>query len=225
MNMEDKIIIAHKGYRDANSKILYRENSKEACAASGASKEIGIIELDLRKSADGVLYCYHGSFLEYCFYLKFSKDLPVIKQKYHVDSLQDILAVIPEEKIIFLDLKDNSIVADDILNAFSGKKFKEVILGNRSVSFLRRFNALPGWFVKIMNRNTFCNFYDLQKLNQDRFKYFQVLFPFQISEKTIKRVHANGMEFGCATLFFWSRKSYWNAINKFQIKHISSDFI
>lgn len=225
MNLINKTVLAHKGYFNAESEKTYRENSKEVCAISGTIEYIGIIELDIRKSADGVLYCYHGSLVEYYFYLKFRKSFADIKNKYHADSLQDILDVIPDSKIVFLDIKDISITADDIWSVFKDRKFKEIIIGNKSISFLRKFNKLPNQFVKIVIGNIFCNFYDLKKLRDDRFRYFEALFPFQISKSIISRVLESGMQFRCAGLFFFSRKSYWRVIEKFDIKHISSDFI
>ncbi|KKT53297.1 MAG: hypothetical protein UW46_C0004G0024 [Candidatus Yanofskybacteria bacterium GW2011_GWF1_44_227] len=122
-----------------------------------------------------------------------------IKKRYHVDTLEEILGVIPEDKIIVLDLKSKSITKTDILDALRGKKYKKVILGNTSlssVSFLERFNDMPEEFVKVMNGNIFCKFYDLAKLKDKNYG-----------------------------LFFSSKESYWNKINKYNIKHVSSDFI
>ena len=84
---------------------------------------------------------------------------------------------------------------------------------------------MPKEFVKIFNGNIFCNFYDLAKLKSKNFKYFEVVFPFQIREKVIKKVHAAGMEFRCSALFFTNKKKYWEKINKYSLKQISSDFI
>ena len=84
---------------------------------------------------------------------------------------------------------------------------------------------MPGEFVKILNGNIFCNFYNLKKLKGDSFKYFEVVFPFQVSKEIINRVEKEGMQFRCAGLFFLNKRTYWNKINKYNIKHISSDFI
>lgn len=225
MNLQNKIVLAHKGFFNKESSKLHRENSKDACKISTTKDHVGIIELDIRKSKDGILYCFHGSFIEYYLDLKFKKNFSVIKDKYNVDSLADILDVITEDKTIFLDIKDSSIDKTDILSVFAGRKFKEIIIGNRSVSFLKRFDGMPGEFVKILNGNIFCNFYNLKKLASDGFKYFEVVFPFQVNRKIIDTVERKGMQFRCAGLFFLSKKGYWKTINKYNIKHISSDFI
>ncbi|MBI2655562.1 hypothetical protein HYX06_04020 [Candidatus Woesearchaeota archaeon] len=227
MNMKNKIALAHKGYFDKGSEKSYKENSKEVCALSTVKDYIQTIELDLRKSKDGVLYCYHGTFLQYYFLLKIPQKFLDIKSKYGVDSLDEILEVITEDKLVLLDIKDKSITRADIINSFEGRKFKKIILGNTSfsTSFLDRFDNMPEKFVKIMNGNIFCNFYNMKKLREKNYRYYEVVFPFQINKKIIENASKNGLKFSCAPLFFLSTKSYWKKINKYDIKHISSDFI
>lgn len=225
MDLTDKIVLAHKGFFNKESERLYRENSKEVCGISNTKKYVSIIELDVRKSKDGILYCYHGTFFEYYFGLGFTKYFSDIEKKYQVDSLEDILEVIGENKAIFLDIKDTNITKNDILEVFVGKKFKEIILANKSISFLDGFGDMPKEFVKIFNGNIFCNLYDFAKLRSKNFKYFEVVFPFQVRKKIIKKVYDAGMEFRCSSLFFANKQSYWRKIDKYSLKHISSDFI
>lgn len=227
MNLKDKIVLAHKGYFNAESKKHYRENSKQVCQISSLKDYITIIELDLRKSKDGTLYCYHGNFIEYNVIFKFPRNFNIIKGKYNVNTLAEILEVITRDKILLLDLKDKSITKADILNALQGKKFKEVILGNTSISisFLNRFSNMPEGFVKIMNGNIFSNFYNLQKLKRRGYKYVEVVFPFQVRKRIIDKVLNNGLEFSFPGLFFFSKESYWRKINKYNIKRINSDFV
>jgi glycerophosphoryl diester phosphodiesterase len=228
MDLKNKIVLAHMGYFNKECRKTYKENSKDVCKISTTKDYIGIIELDVRKSKDGVLYCYHGTLLQYWFGFIFSQKFSDIKKKYGADSLEEILQVITEDKTIFLDLKSKSIAREDILVALKGKKFKEIILGNTglaSVSFLQRFSDMPAQFVKAMNGNIFCNFYNLKKLKEKNYKYFEVVFPFQINKKLIENVKKNSLEFRCAGLFFPNGKSYWEKINKFGIQHVSSDFV
>ncbi len=228
MDLQNKIVLAHMGYFNKECRKTYRENSQDVCKVATTKDYIGIIELDVRKSKDGVLYCYHGTLFQYWFGLKDSAKFSDIQKKYNADSLEEILGVITEDKTVFLDLKSKSITREDILNALKNKKFKEIILGNTglfSVSFLDRFNNMPSQFVKAMNGNIFCNFYNLKKLKEKKYKYFEVVFPFQINRKLVENVRKVGLEFRCAGLFFPNGKSYWEKINKYNIKHVSSDFI
>ncbi len=223
-NLENKIVLAHGGWFNAASKKLHRGNSKEVCAISTLKDYISIIELDLRKSKDGILYCYHGTLVQYFITLKFPEIFSKIHGKYRINSLEEILNVITENKIIFLDIKDVTITKDDLLKAFDGRNFREVILGNKSVTFLNRFKDMPLYFTKILNGNIFCNFYDLTKLKNNGFKYFEVVFPFQLRKKIVKRVFDAKLELRCSGLFF-SMEGYWKKIQKYNIHHISSDFI
>jgi len=153
LDLASKIVLAHKGYFDKQSEYFYRENSVDVCKMSSAKDYIKIIELDVRKSKDGILYCYHGTPFQYYFSLKFPRTFVDLKKKYNIDSLDDVLAVIPESKIICLDIKSRSVTREDILNALTGKNFQKVILGHTSysTSFLRSFNNMPDNFSKVMN--------------------------------------------------------------------------
>jgi len=228
MNLQNKIVFAHRGYFNAESKKKYRENSKQLYKISTTKDYIRIIDMDVRKSKDGILYCYHGTFFQCHFSLRIPRNFSEIKKKYGVDSSSEILEVIREDKSISLDIKSKSITKADILKALEGKKFKEVILGNNtvtSVQFLERFNDMPVQFVKTMNGNVLHFLYDLKKLKDKNFKYYEVVFPFQVNKKVVEDTSRNGLIFGCIGLFFLSRKSYWKKINKYNIKLVSTDFI
>src|SRR4051812_19404721 len=114
MNLKDKIVLAHSGFFDKDSRHDYKENSKEICMISTQKDYVGIIELDIRKSKDGVLYCYHGTPLQYHISLKAQRLLKELKENYKINTLKEILDVIPKEKIVFLDLKDKNINRKDI---------------------------------------------------------------------------------------------------------------
>ena len=221
----DKIVLAHAGFFNKASKKRFRENSAEVCREAVKRDYIGIVEVDVRKTADGVLYCFHGSFFQYHFLLKFPRTLSWLKARYGVDTLESILEVIPKEKSVFLDIKDRSVTREDVLRAFEGRTFKEVMLGNKSVAYLKRFHSMPSQFAKILNGNILCNFYDLRKLKRDNFKYLEVVFAFQISNRAISWVESHGLEFRCSGLFFLSSRSYWKIINYYGLQHVSSDFI
>jgi len=224
-NTNGKIVLAHCGFFDYKCREKYRENSKEVCELATKKDYVDIIELDVRKSKDGIIYCYHGNWFFYNISSKFPKDFSTLKQKYNVDSLKDVLSVIIEDKIIFLDIKDTNVTREDILSCFKNKKLKKIILGNKSPSYLKRFYSMPNNFVKIFNGNIFCKFYNLKKLKKDNFRYFEVVFPFQISNDIIKKTRDNSPEFRCASLFFKNKKSYFKKINKYNVKHITSDFL
>lgn len=221
----EKVVLAHRGCFNAECEKLYRENSIEACKVSAQKDYIQIIELDVRKSADGILYCYHGTLFQHIWTLRFRRSFQSLKKKYGVDTLENILAVVPQDKIVFLDIKDRGITRDDVLKVFSGKQFKQIILGNKSVRFLRQFSNMRREFVKMLNGNVVAPFYDLEKLADDNFKYFEVVFPFQVKRRLMERARMANLEFRCSGLFFTSNESYWQTIRRFGIKHITSTFL
>ncbi len=224
-NYKDKIVLAHMGFPDRSARKEYKENSKEVCALSSKKDYIDIIELDIRKSADGVLYCYHGNLFEYHFLLKLPFTLSSLKHYRQIDTLEEVLNVIDENKSIFLDIKDTGITNEDILKHLKAMNFEEVILGNKSVRYLDRFTNMPNNFVKILNCNIFCNFYNLDRLKEKKFKYFEAVSPLQVNSKTLKKVEEAGLIFRMSGIGFLSKDSYWRKINKYGIKHVSSDFI
>ncbi|MBI5621824.1 glycerophosphodiester phosphodiesterase [Candidatus Falkowbacteria bacterium] len=225
MDFNNIIVMAHRGFFDAASRRRYRENSREVCELANAQDYITMIELDIRKSADGVLYCYHGKPFFYHILSKFRRPLSHIQQRYGVNTLEEILAVISADKIVFLDFKHMDITRDDVLKVFNGRTFREVILANKSVKFLRRFHSMPQGFVKVINGNVLSSFYNLDKLKAQGYKYFETLFPFQINSRIVRKVRAHGLEFMCASNWFLSRRQYLRALRRYDIHYFSSDFI
>lgn len=226
MDLSDKIIYAHKGYFDKESTSKYKENSLEVCRIASSKDYIKVIELDVRKSKDRILYCYHGNIFEYFFLLKFRRQFSALQKKYHVSALKDILEAVSQDKVICLDIKDSATTREDILTAFTGKKFREVIIGNKSVAYLRRFHDMPKGFVKMLNGNMLSTFYNLKKLKEDNFKYFEIVFPFLATKNIFKKLKESGLKWvGFPAVIFWSEKSYVRCINKYNIKYIPSYFV
>lgn len=84
---------------------------------------------------------------------------------------------------------------------------------------------MPIDFVKILNGNILCNFYNLEKLKNKGFKYFEAVFSFQANTKTFKKVEKSGLMFRISGLGFRSKETYWKKIEEYNISHVSSDFI
>ncbi|MFA6257166.1 MAG: hypothetical protein WCT29_02695 [Candidatus Paceibacterota bacterium] len=221
LDLKDKMIYAHKGYFDRESVKHYRENSVEVCKIASTKDYIKAIEVDVRKSSDGILYCYHGNFWQYIFLLKIPQTFTTLQKKYHVATLKDILSVISSDKIIALDIKDTKITKADILNAFAGKKFKEVVIINKSTAYLERFDNMSKEFVKMLNVNVFPAFCNLEKLKGDNFKYFEILFPFLATKKILQKIKDSGLEWtGFPAIIFTSEESYRECVEKYKIPYL-----
>ena len=224
MNLPGRVM-AHRGYFNKESRNAYRENSKELCRVASNKDYVEAIELDVRKSQDGILYCYHGTLLQFFLLLKIPRDFAYIRRRYHADRLSEVLEAIPGDMVISLDLQDASITRADILDVVGGKRFKEVILAAPSVSFLDRFHDMPGQFVKFMVRNPFAPSYDPKKLKDRGYKYYEVMFPFQATGKVAERAARAGLGFSLQAMFFLSEQNYWRKVRDFGVVWIASDVI
>lgn len=105
-------VIAHRGGKGHG-----RENDAETIQKTLIYKP-DIIEIDVRKSKDGVLYCYHGSIplgvtaAQFFYHLNFKWIQHLAGKR---DTLGTVLRVIPEDTIALLDLKDKHITAQDLM--------------------------------------------------------------------------------------------------------------
>ena len=84
-----------------------------------------IIEVDVRKSRDGVLYCHHGSVpLGVCAatffgFLTFKQIQSLIGQR---DPLAAVLSIIPSDTLVYLDIKDGWVHCDDLRPFIVGRR-------------------------------------------------------------------------------------------------------
>lgn len=118
------------------------ENSLAAVQACLKYKP-DIIELDVRRSSDNILFCYHGFgifvyFLAYFLrYFKFRN----LKKFFKIDSLEEILDIIEQPTIIYLNLKDYQISAaqiDALTEQYPHLKFWLGMSDNKKVVELKK---------------------------------------------------------------------------------------
>jgi len=106
------LVLAHRG-----GKAHGRENDAETITRALAYKP-DIVEVDVRKSKDGVLYCHHGSVplgvsvAQLYRFFTFAKITRMLGKR---DTLEKILEVIPEDVVVCLDLKDKRITSSELL--------------------------------------------------------------------------------------------------------------
>jgi hypothetical protein len=102
-----------------------------------------VVEVDVRKSRDGVLYCHHGSepwgTIAATFFgiFTFAQIQWLVGQR---DTLKAVLATVPSDTLVYLDLKDRWINADDLRPLIDGRK-GIWIAPFGSVNWLRRLRA------------------------------------------------------------------------------------
>ncbi len=104
-------VVAHAG-----GKAHGRENDIQTIRRALRDKP-DIVEVDVRKSRDGVLYCHHGSIpigvsaAQFFRFLTFAEIQKLVGKR---DTLEDIVRVVPESTILLLDIKDANIDGYDL---------------------------------------------------------------------------------------------------------------
>lgn len=145
------LVLAHRGGAAHG-----RENSIDAIKSVLPYKP-DLIEIDVRKSKDGVLYCHHGSIPIGVSLAKLHRFLPFRQIQLFTgqrDTLEDVLKAIPEGDTVYLDLKDGRITADDLSPLLSARS--NVWVSAWTIRHLRALRkGLGDEFVYILNRPLF----------------------------------------------------------------------
>jgi len=132
--IDEPHIMAHRG-----GDCFGVENSATAIRAS-LQHGVDIIEVDVCKSSDGILFCYHGNWLQYVipfffFKKKYSK---LKKRRPKLIILKHAIRLVGDKAILFLDIKDTSISPSELHDALAGIKVSEVWVASRDIELLRK---------------------------------------------------------------------------------------
>lgn len=172
------------------------ENKTETIVAT-LTYSPDIIELDIRKSKDGVLYCHHGSIP---FGILFSQILHLFSFQtiQHllgpVDTFEKILSVIPPNTIVYVDIKENVINARDLLPIFDMSATKRWWIAAYSVQHLHELrDGLGEKFVYVLNQPRFNLATTLRAL--DGKADIVQLFLWQATPRQITALRDQGVEF------------------------------
>ncbi len=184
-----------------NSGIFGKQNSVELIQRA-VLLPVDIIELDIRKSNDGILYCYHGGVFA-CFLKYFS--FKSVNQILSVDKLADLLLVIPQQKIVFLDIKDNTITAGDLKPIFNHFNH-HFWLAAYSLKYLYQLKLNLGNQHKYIYNFGFIFFNRgiriAKKLGINNIK----IFVWQCNEKNMEKIYLAGLNFTIEELFLNKNK-------------------
>ncbi|MBP9770974.1 hypothetical protein KBC97_02320 [Candidatus Gracilibacteria bacterium] len=210
MNPRKPYLMAHAGGKKHG-----KENSVKSVRNCGKYKP-DILELDLRKSRDGVLFCYHGFpdfpvfFLAY--FLRFFK-FKTIKRFLKVDVLKDILDVVNWKTVVFLDIKQTNIKGREIHKICRNYKmeFWLAFYKFRYFKFLKE--DLEDSYKYIYNFG-FMNFRrGLKKVEKYGIHVMKV-FTWQCNEKNMKLLAESNSAYTVQPLFT-SRKKMKKIIKKY----------
>lgn len=174
-----------------------RENSIEAVRKSleyGAD----IIELDVRKSRDGIIFCYHG-FGMFVFYLAFLLRFvrfSTVKRFIEVSTLEEILSAIDRDCVVYLDVKDSNTDPRALFDLCSRFDFSFWVGGLRLKFLERASKVFVGSKYKLcFSWGFFLRFWGpfkaARRLNLVPYK----LFPWQCTAKKIAALRRANMDF------------------------------
>lgn len=218
MNPLKPYLMAHAGGKKHG-----KENSVKSVKNCGKYKP-DILELDLRKSKDGVLFCYHGFpdfpvfFLAY--FLRFFK-FQTIKRFLKVDILKDVLDAVNWKAIVFLDIKQTNITGDEIDGVCSKYKMEFWLAFYKFRYFELLKEDLEDSYKYIYNFG-FINFKrGFKKVKKNGLDAMKV-FTWQCSEKNMKMLNDSNSAYTVQPLFT-SRKKMKRLINKYGSLWITLD--
>lgn len=185
--MNRPIVSAHAG-----GKAHGKPNSVDAILATSHHKP-DMIELDLRKSRDGVLYCHHGIIPLAEFWRLFS--FKTIKKLLKVDTFQDVLKAIDSDKILYIDIKQRNINAKDIKQAFEPFHFKTIWIAAFSLKYLDRVKkGLGDKFKYVYNFGFFLFNHSLKRAKEIGIDMHQIFF-WQCTDEHLKKIKAAGLDY------------------------------
>lgn len=184
-----------------------------------------IVELDLRKSRDNVIFCYHGSIpLGYiaAYFLQFMK-YKTITKLVHATPLTDYLKPIKGNPVIYCDIKQR-IPAKYLHEAFKKTRFNKVWLTGYSLPYLGKLKKELGKkYTYGYNYGLWLFHHSVKRAKLEGIDIVQ-LFRWQWKQKNIEKVKKLGLKYSLSTAFI-RRKKYEALAKKHNSLWISYDVL
>ena len=199
-----------------NSSVYGQPNSVESITEA-LKHNLDIIELDVRKSKDGILFCHHWSrFVWTLKYLNFK----FIKKKFRVNILEEMLSVITAKKIIFLDIKDKRITAED-LKKVCDKYDQEYWLASCNLQYLGQLKSVLNNYKFIYNFGFIFFKKGIQEAKAQGINIIKV-FRWQLTANLKSHLLQSGLQFNIHP-WFLNTKQYLEMVGKYGSVWIAYD--
>jgi len=211
--MKRPLVLLH-GY----SSVHGRENSVELILNTNSFKP-DIIELDIRKSCDGIIFCHHGKIpfgVLFAFFLRFYK-FSSIRKHWKIDALVEVLAAIQGAPILFLDFKQGNIRPEEITAILDRFAFREIWLATYSLRYLERLKKALGDRYKYVYNWGFYRFNHSLKRAREIGIFGFHLFCSQCTAEKIEQIKKAGLQFwvfphGIDRMRFLNLTKTWEAL-------------
>lgn len=200
------------------------DNSQKSIEES-LKNNYDIIELDIRKSKDWILYCFHWNFFEvilYKFLLK-TRSFKKLKTQKNIISLEEALNIIWEKAYIFLDLKEYDIKLKELEKDLSNRKIKWIYLSwiltiKKLFSYKELEKIIKNFNLVYVNFNPF--YVNFNKIFSLWINIIQI-FHWHLWEESVKLQNKISI-----TPMFISKEKYKNKVKENQDFHyIHTDYI
>lgn len=190
------------------------ENSVEAILDMNQYKP-DIIELDIRKSADGVLFAFHGSvpfgFLA-AFFLRFFQ-FQTIEKWLQIHTLTELISAIQRKPVIYLDIKQRNITPRDFEKVLKNFPQHKIWFAPYSLSYLRELKSyFKDRYKYVYNFGFFQFDKSLKEAKEIGIDSFQIFF-WQLKPDVLNKIRKAGLDYALCR-FFMSKKRYFRLARK-----------
>jgi hypothetical protein len=169
-----------------------------------------IIEIDVRKSSDGILFCHHGSIPFGVTFWTLFPSLPfswVRRIVPGVNTLKEVADIIPENTMIYIDIKDLRIDGKDVEKELINCRAGAIWIAPWSTCHLKKLRYFLGdQYIYVVNRPAL--FLDHSIRNYGNIADVFQVFVWNFNFKTIKKIRENGYGYHLSRWFIGSKKRY-----------------
>jgi len=221
-NKKRPLVVAHKG-----GDYFGKENSIASIIKS-IDAGVDAVEVDLRRSIDGILFCYHGNILETLWpSFFFNKTFAELRTKYKdLSSLEEVAKAVSNKVALLIEVKDYSIPVSEIEATIKKFKISEVYLLAIRFTYHSRENKLPERWKRVLNARMFFPWIPLSKILKIKANVVE-LVPWNYTEGNISKLRHHNIDAALINLsiifgFNKSIKKYAKLAFKFKAHYVSA---
>lgn len=197
------------------------ENTLKAIAAS-LRLSPDLVELDIRRTTDGVLYCHHGNLLDLLWTARLQQPAAVLKNRLpSFTTLRDAARLIRDQSTLFLHIRDRTITARELIAALEGIPVRPVWVAASSVGYLARLTDLPARWLKVLNVGAWCPRLRVRALRAAGISIAE-LYLWDFTRPTVRRLRHVGID-AALSRFLLPRTAYLQKARRLSAAWVTDD--